>query len=263
MSHSHIEKQLWVWQYRFSLFLLVSVSDIKKIFSYHVLWLYQLDCLLFLLDGLVGTPGKEVIVVQNKSPALCFALWKIISNQSPSILCWVLLYFGSCNHGWSKSVLTKRKVVQRAVAGLTTGLDNSCNIRTISKCLSIPYASIWKSNLSPDTWENQWKLVFPQSCLVFCKLVRNSRTPENISSLQDTFFWFSFKTLLGWRDHWYYWRNHGIDYSSCWHIHSWPYNQCYCSTQRSGGHGCIQFCWKQHIWHHSGVSSAPSKLCLF
>lgn len=76
--HAHIEKELGVWhitlQYRFSLFLLLSVSDFKKIFSYHVFWFYQLDCLLFLLDGLVGTPGKEVILLQNKSPALCFAL---------------------------------------------------------------------------------------------------------------------------------------------------------------------------------------------
>lgn len=52
----------------------VSLSEVKKIFSYHIFWLYQLDCIFFLLNGLVGASGKEVTLVQNTSPALCFAL---------------------------------------------------------------------------------------------------------------------------------------------------------------------------------------------
>lgn len=77
-GHSHSEKHIRVehmsLQHGCSLFLFVSVSEIKKIFPYHIFWLNHLDCIFFLLNGLVGTSGKEVILVQNTSPALCFAL---------------------------------------------------------------------------------------------------------------------------------------------------------------------------------------------
>lgn len=77
-GHSHFERQIRVQhvslQCSCSLFLFVSVSEVKKIFSYHIFWLYQLDCIFFLLNGLVGTSGKEVILVQNTCPALCFTL---------------------------------------------------------------------------------------------------------------------------------------------------------------------------------------------
>lgn len=49
-----------------------SLSDIKEVFPHHLLRLHHLDCGILLLDGLVGTPGKTLIM--TSSPWCFFCL---------------------------------------------------------------------------------------------------------------------------------------------------------------------------------------------
>lgn len=65
-------------------------------------------------------------------------------------------------------------------------------------------------------------------------------------------------SLAGWRDHWDYRRDYGIDHISSWYLNPWPDHQCHSGSQRSRRHGCVKLCWVKHIWHHSWVRKLTS-----
>lgn len=54
-----------------------SLSVIKEVLSHHVLRLHHLDCCILLLDGVVGTPGKTLIVTLIHLVLLVVAKWLI------------------------------------------------------------------------------------------------------------------------------------------------------------------------------------------